>query len=183
MWLYRVAGIAILVLGLAACGSASTPEVVSPSPGLATPTELPYMECGWQWATQPLPELSAQVGAAFSDAGLEGIEASAYAFGENCLDQNGEVNRFAAMQTDFDISVTVADLSNPDGLGDLAARILDILVEGFPTDNTPGPMPGRASLTFVAGDQRLPLVFSIQQAADALDQGLSGADLLAALGA
>ncbi len=141
-----------------------------------TPT-IPYETCGWQWATQPLPDLSAQVQAALESAGLEGVTARAEAFGENCLSPDNEVLRFAAMQTDFRITVEVESLADAERLGMFLEKIL-IVLDGFPTESTPGPNPGYVGVTFTAGTETLNLWFTATDGESARALGLRGAALL-----
>jgi hypothetical protein len=142
-----------------------------------TPTEYPYEQCGWQWATQSLPELSAQVQAALESAGLTGVTAVAEAYGENCLNAEGKVARFAAMETDFRITIQVDALDDREALGTLLEKIL-VVLDGFPTETTPGPNPGYVGVTFQSGDDSLHLWFPIIEGESARALGLRGAALL-----
>ncbi len=73
-----------------------TPQVtVSPA------TTVPYQACAWQWASQDIPDLTAQFTAALDAQGIEWSQVRVYAFGENCLGNSGEVHYFAEMETDF----------------------------------------------------------------------------------
>jgi hypothetical protein len=148
-----------------------------PATPTATPTEYPYEQCGWQWATQSLPELSAQVQAALESAGLTGVTAVAEAYGENCLNAEGKVARFAAMETDFRITIQVDSLADREALGMLLEKIL-VVLDGFPTETTPGPNPGYVGVTFQAGDAELRLWFPIIEGESARALGLRGAALL-----
>lgn len=141
-----------------------------------TPT-VPYEACGWQWATQSLPDLSTQVQAALESAGLDNVTARAEAYGENCISAENEVLRFAAMQTDFRITVEVESLADAERLGTLLEKIL-IVLDGFPTESTPGPNPGYVGVTFTAGTEELNLWFTATDGESARALGLRGAALL-----
>ena len=170
----RILGLAALCLAMAAC------SVLTP-PSDPTPTDIPYGQCVWNWSTRPLPELSAQVQEALDAAGIERIDASAEAFGEDCLDaKTGQVNRFAAMQTDFRFALRVDDLSDREALGVLVGRVLDVL-DPFPPERTPGPSSGQVGMSFETDGQALHLWFPLQQGQAARGQGLEGAALLEAL--
>lgn len=146
--------------------------------GTPTPTPtVPYEQCGWVWATQSLPELSAEVQAALEAAGLENITARAEAYGENCLSPGNEVLRFAAMQTDFHITVEVETLADAERMGALLETILSVL-DNFPTESTPGPNPGYVGVTFTAGTEELNLWFAVTDGESARALGLRGAALL-----
>jgi hypothetical protein len=142
-----------------------------------TATEVPYEQCAWNWATKSLPELSAQVQSAMEAAGLTGVTAVAEAYGENCITASGEVARFAAMETDFRITIQVDALDNREALGTLLEKIL-VTLDGFPTETTPGPNPGYVGVTFQSGDDSLRLWFPIIEGESARALGLRGAALL-----
>ena len=166
---------AIPVLMITACGR-KTPATPTTTP-TPTATEVPYESCSWNWATQPLPELSAQVQTAMETAGLKGITAAAEAYGENCINAKGEVARFATMETDFRITVKVASLKGRDALGTLLEEIL-VVLDGFPTGTTPGPQPGYVGVTFRAEKDELRLWFLVKEGESARALGLRGAALL-----
>jgi hypothetical protein len=142
------------------------------------PTRAP---CYFNWATQDLPELTAEVQAAMDEVGLANVTASAYAYGENCYayDTN-EVVYFATMETDFRVIAQVDDLEDTEALGNLTADILAVLNE-FPPDETPGPMAGQITITFVKGDEQVVLPVSVEVASQVVEQGITGAGLWVAL--
>lgn len=155
-------------------------------PPTATPSPAPlpttaYMACAWQWAQPPLPELVPKVKAALKARGIAYTAVRVSAFGENCLDDQGAIQYFATMQTEFDITLPVASLSDDEALGDLAAAVLGVLEADFPVASTPGPMGGRITLTFESADDAWRLITDQDRAAAALAEGLRGEALLAAL--
>jgi hypothetical protein len=152
----------------------STPLLPTLTP---TATEYPYEQCGWNWATQPLPDLSAQVQSAMEAAGLTGVTAIAEAYGENCLNANGEAVRFAAMETDFRVTVQVSSLTDRESLGNLLEQIL-IVLDQFPVGATPGPQAGYVGVTFQTKDNELRLWFLVNDGESARVLGLRGAALL-----
>jgi hypothetical protein len=170
---------ALLIFLLAAC-NLPRPE---PDPGTATPTDTPtatvrYEDCGWQWATQALPELSAQVEAALQAAGLPVAAANAEAYGENCMQgSDNQVAYFAAMETDFHITLEASDLSDEAALGDLLEQTL-VVLDGFPPGATAGPQAGYVGVTFQAGTDELRLWFPMTDGESARALGLHGAELL-----
>ncbi|MEZ0396327.1 MAG: hypothetical protein ABWK53_07880 [Anaerolineales bacterium] len=181
-----------LLLTQAACHRQVAPP--SPPPTLAptqsaTPVPSPtpsatlsYTQCAWNWATQPLPELSADLEDALQGVIAFPLEARAEAFGENCLDgRTNAVAYFAARETDFYITVHVEDLTDRERLGELAESILLVLLNGFPVQATPGPQPGIIALTFAAQAGELRLRFPWPEAEAALGEALHGAALLDAL--
>lgn len=113
-----------------------------------TPTTGP---CGFAWATQSLPELSEQLLARLNEAGLPVAAARAEAYGENCVYSDGTVARFAAMQTDYRVTLAVETLTDAETLGSLLEQTLEI-IDGFPVGETPGPNPGYIGITFQAGE-------------------------------
>jgi hypothetical protein len=156
---------------------------------LPSTTTIESAACGWMWATQINPELSAQVQQQLMQVlvTVDSVEARAEAFGENCLNADGSVRYFATMQTDFRVMVQISSLP----LNDLPAAevivapiMLDILrvLADYPVGQTPGPMPGQISIEFPAGNKPYWLAVDYNTAMDALDQNLTGNDLLDALG-
>lgn len=186
----------ILTLGLlttaAACQPQTTaaptpsltppPETPTPSPAPTSTTTLSYTECGWNWATQSLPELSAELESALQEAVQLPADAYAQAFGENCFDgRTNEVAYFAARETDFYITVYAEDLDDRETIGRLTEQILLVLLSRFPVEATPGPQPGYISINFVTDAGELRLRFGWLEAEAALESGLHGASLLEAL--
>lgn len=126
---------ALLLLNfiLGACSpSLPTTETVSVPPTTSPPTEhVPTLtsinpNCGYQWAYQGLPELSAEFLQAIQ--GLQpGIQANAFAFGEDCVYADGS-KKFLAMETDFNITLQVIDLADEDTLGDWIVKVMQIIL-------------------------------------------------------
>jgi hypothetical protein len=150
-------------------------------PSLTDAPTTPVPDCYFNWATQALPELTAEIQSALDAAGLENVTVSAAAYGENCYTYDtNEVAYFAAMQTDFTVTAQVASLDDEAALGDLAAEILTVL-NSFPPDEDPGPNPGRITLIFTQDTNQVFVTVPVGQAAQLVEQGLSGAALWAAL--
>jgi hypothetical protein len=188
--LLLAAGIAIIG-GLSGCygiGLLGTPSgqvapvtaVVTASP--ATAVTPAYGECVWQWATQDLADVTQRLSAALDGAGIAYTSVRAYAFGENCLNAQGEVQYFATKETDFDLALPVSSLADRESVGNLAADVLAILVRDFGLDATPGPQPGRISLIVSDGSREPRLTVWQGQAADVVARGLRGSALLDELG-
>jgi hypothetical protein len=165
----------IPVLLLAACNLPRTTPTPLPAKASDTPVDQP---CYFNWATQSLPELSAQVQAAMEAAGLKNIVAIAEAYGENCYGgQDNQPIRFATMETDFRVTVQVRDLQDRETLGSLLDQIL-VVLDGFPPGATPGPQPGYIGITFQSQDDAARLWFTVTDGEAARAQGLKGAALL-----
>lgn len=183
----------VLLLVLVACmpnrenpDRAIIPSPINPS---ASPTtELPLeatpmatRPCGYQWANQSLPEVSEQFQQAFDSAGMSGITIRAEAFGENCLNADGSVQRFLPMQTDLFLAVTVGELS-PETIGSQIEQIMPI-IQQIPTDTLPGPGSATAYLTFefTANDEKIRFRVQRPQILEALQADKHGAKLYEAL--
>ncbi len=140
----------------------------------ATPTPTPksYFEtpCAFQWATQPLPDISASLDAAMKRAKIDGVTISASAFGENCINPDGSLRGFGAMETDYALTIS------SDQLATALAVLVDEAAQG-----RAGPKPGRITLQVGSGDAATPHTITFKTAADAVAQGLRGETLLAAL--
>lgn len=165
----------IATILLAAC------NIPFSTPRLAARTASPppaSKPCSLNWATQSLPDLSAQVQSAMETARLSNLRVIAEAYGEDCLDpQSNQVVSFTAMETDYLVTAQVKDLTARDQMGNLLESIL-MVIDDFPIGRTPGPQPGYIGVTFQAGDAELRLWFSRTDGVAARTQGLHGATLL-----
>jgi hypothetical protein len=141
-----------------------------------TSTALPQTQCAWNWATQPLPELSFKVEAGIQAAGLKDVTVNSDAYGENCITTAGKVDHFTAMETDFHITAKVADLTDIDDLGNLLEKIL-VVLDDFPAGKVPGSQPGYINISFQTGSDELNLVFIITAGKSARMRGYHGAVL------
>ena len=159
------------VLLLAACNlPRSTPTVVT--------TTANSQNCYFNWASQPLPELSAKVQAAINASGLKGVSANAEAYGENCIDpQTNKPVSFGALETDFHITVKVANLTDKENLGILLEKVL-VVLDTFPAGKIPGPEPGSITVSFQAGIDELNVMFTMPAEKSARLQGFHGAALI-----
>ena len=162
----------LLIPLLAGC---NTPGFMqSPEPTL---TGLPNnTQCAWNWATQALPELGARLEADMQAAGLNEMTVRAEAYGENCINAAGTVDSFAAMETDFRITMQVNSFSDTSEIGRLLERILAVL-DGYPTGSTPGTNPGYVGVSFQKGGEALNLWFTVTAGKSARALGYRGAAL------
>jgi hypothetical protein len=148
--------------------SAALPTTVDPS----TP-----QECGYQWAYKDLPELSSSFHQYIQVLQPE-AQASAFAFGENCVHADGSAD-FIAMETDFNVTLQVNDLSIASDLGEWIVKVMRV-VEDIPPDQIVGPRPGRVSLRFQSNDNEQFVNFYIDQY-QSLPSGLNNAEIYQAL--
>lgn len=169
---------------LSACATIpASPLPVSPALTetlIAIPTTaLPAPEsCGYQWAYQDLPELSSSVQQSIRALQPE-AQATAFAFGENCIRADGSVAAFTAMETDFNITLQVADLANESELGEWIVKVMQVIT-AIPPDQIVGPIPGRVSMIFQSGDEQKVVNFYINQYQD-LPPELSNAEIFQTL--
>jgi len=77
--------------------------------------------CAWMWASEPRPQLTAELEAALEAAGLEGAEARTEAIGETSC---GE---FGWASTNYEVSLWVESLEDRETLGNLFGRALVVL--------------------------------------------------------
>lgn len=156
----------------------STPHIDQPPDGNA-PTAVPNPQsCGYQWANQDLPELSSSFEKSIQQLQPE-AQASAYAFGENCIREDGSNAGFGAMETDFDITFQISDLTDESALGEWIVKVMQV-IENIPPDQIVGPQPGRISISFVSnGDQRFVNFYRNQY--EALPDGIAPAEIYKAL--
>ena len=135
--------------------------------------------CGFMWASNPLPELSDDFDKALKEVQPQ---ASGYAeaYGENCIDNDGNVVHFLTMETDFHVTIKVNDLKEMQLLGKLTEKVLAVIAQ-FPPEDTPGPQPGYVGITFQAPMGELSLWFTQTDGETAIENGLQGEELFNAL--
>ncbi|HJS20682.1 MAG TPA: hypothetical protein VJ785_18195 [Anaerolineales bacterium] len=154
-----------------------TPHIEQGPDGAVTAPPSSTQGCMYQWAYEDLPELSGEF--LVSIQGLQPeAQASAFAFGENCVREDGTTT-FIPMETDFNVTLQVADLSNEAELGDWVVKVMQI-IENIPPDQIAGPRPGRVSMIFQANAEQVGINFYIDQY-HALPAGLSSAEIYQAL--
>jgi len=144
-----------------------------PRPATDTPS---VGNCNYVWATNELPEASAQfrqaVQAIFPEA-----DGSAYAYGEDCVYADGQ-RTFGAMETDFRIVIPVKDLKDDEALSVYVEKLLPVLAD-FPTDSLPARIKLIEFRFFIkATDESRYVRFDLQVGLQALKDGLHGLELL-----
>jgi hypothetical protein len=75
------------------------------------------------------------------------------------------------METDFNVTIPVGDLSDEAALGEWIVKIMQV-IENIPPDQIIGPNPGRVSIFFESNGQQQSVTFYINQY-QALAPGLS----------
>jgi len=126
-------------------------------------TEVPSTtQCGYQWAYQDLPELSMQFDQAIK-AIIPNSTSHATAFGENCVTADGQIVRFAAMETDFYVIAAVDSLEDRAIFGNWIAEVMQT-INNFSHDQLAGPNPGFVAYRFEkSGAEFINIRVSIQQ--------------------
>lgn len=155
----------------------ATPHIDQPPDGFSTLIPSNPQGCAYQWAYQDLPDLTRefQSGLRLLQSGAQG---NAFAFGENCVYADGSAT-FIPMETDFNITLQVSDLSNESDLGEWMVKVVQ-MIENFPTDQIIGPRPGRVSIAFQSNGEQKFVNFYLDQYR-ALPEGLSSAEIYQAL--
>ena len=149
---------------------------ITPVPVTDSPTQNDdYTQCGFVWARESLDGISEEFDKVLKET-LPQADGRAEAYGENCLNNQGEVVRFLAMETDFHVTLQVKDLVDKNAMGVMIEQVLDVLSE-FPTEATPGPQSGYVGITFEAPGDELRLWFPQLAAQDAIERGLRGEEL------
>ena len=155
-----------------------TPHIDQGPNGALTVAPPDTQNCGYQWAYQDLPELSSSFQGSLQALQPE-AQATAFAFGENCILPDGSIGGFLPMETDFNITLQVGDLNNESDLGDWIVKVMQVITE-IPPEQIVGPRPGRVSLTFQSGAEQKIVNFYIDQY-QGLPSGLSAAEIFQAL--
>ena len=173
--------LSLCLLLLVGCSSAltATPLNAPATETLtATPTAAPAsLPCAYMWASQNLTDLTLDLQEAIKSIQPE-AQAYAFAFGEDCVYEDGH-KTFLAKETDFNVTLQVADLTNESDLGDWIVKTMQV-VGDLPAEKIVGPQPGRVTLIFtMATDQKF-VNFYIDKY-QALEPGLTGAEIFQAL--
>lgn len=138
-------------------------------------------QCGYQWATQPLPDVTQKIQTRLAKSDLPAMEVNAAAYGENCFLSDGTIDHFSAKETDLYFTVSVADVSDQQALGDLTEKIIGF-VEQIPASTLTGPQEGYVQINFSSHPAgMLSLWFQPSAGRTAIAQGLHGADLISKL--
>ena len=132
----------ILLIG---CSPALT---ATPPTATLEPTAEP---CGYMWASQNLTDLTLDFQDAIKSVQPE-AQAYAFAFGEDCVYTDGR-RTFTAMETDFNVSLPVTNLTDENALGEWIVKTMQV-IEGLPTEKIVGPRPGRVTMIFTAGTEQ-----------------------------
>ena len=106
-------------------------------------------------------------------------QANAYAFGENCILADGTIGGFSAMETDFNVTLQVNDLTDESELGEWIVKVMQV-IEAIPPDQIVGPRPGRVSLIFQSNGDQTGVNFYVNQF-QTLPTGLSNSEIYRAL--
>ena len=159
------------------------PQTVPPSTTEASPA-LPTtavasnpQECGYQWADKDLPELSSNFQQSIQVLQPE-ARANAFAFGEDCIYADGSAT-FTAMETDFNVTLQVNDLSNPSDLGEWIVKVMHV-IDNIPKEMIVGPRPGKVSISFQSSADQMFVNFYIDQY-QSLPSGLNNVEIFQAL--
>lgn len=88
---------------------------------------------------------------------------------------DGSIGYFAAMETDFNVTLQVNDITDESELGEWVVNVMQI-IDAIPADQIMGPRPGRVSLSFQSNEQQDVLNFYIDQYHN-LQPGLSNAEI------
>ena len=152
------------LLLLIGCSPTPTPAPLNIPPTetfAAPPTFDPTAEpCGYMWASQNLTDLTLDLQAAITSLHPE-AQAFAFAFGEDCVRQDGS-KTFLAMETDFNITLPVADLADENSLGEWIVKTMQVIAN-LPAEKIVGPRPGRVTIIFTAGTEQKFVQFYIDK--------------------
>jgi hypothetical protein len=157
----------------------STPHIEQPPNPEGQITSAPSNpgECGYQWAYQDLPELSTSFQQSMQTIQPE-AQATVFSFGENCVRADGS-SIFLPMETDFNITLQVSDLTDESDLGEWIVKVMQVIT-AIPPEQIVGPRPGRVSLIFQSGSEQQVLNFYVNQFQE-LPSSLSDAEIFQAL--
>jgi hypothetical protein len=155
----------------------ATPHIDQPPDGNVTTAAPADPGCAYQWAYEDLPKLSGDFQKSIQQL-QAGAQASAFAFGENCVHADGRTD-FIAMETDFNVTLQVTDPSNEAELGGWIVKVMQV-IDKIPIEMIVGPRPGRVSISFQSSGDQMFANFYIDEYRS-LPSGLSDAEIYQAL--
>ncbi len=171
----------LCLLLLIGCSATPTPAPLNIPPTetfAAPPTFDPTAEpCGYMWASQNLTDLTLDLQAAITALHPE-AQAFAFAFGEDCVHQDGS-KIFLAMETDFNVTLPVADLADENALGEWIVKTMQVIAN-LPAEKIVGPRPGRVTMIFTLGTDQTILKFYIDEY-QTFDPGMYGWEIFQVL--
>jgi hypothetical protein len=190
----------LLAIGLGGCGFPTdlffVPPPVDSNPAAypspqptptftRAPTDSPVpptqVQCTYAWANKTLPDETALVQEALKKNGLQTVEVTVMAYGENCIDTlHNQVLSFSEMETDFYFTIPVKDSHDQTEMGNWAQKIIPVMKD-FPPGTVPGPNLGYSQFNFQDGTSSQTVWVKIELARRALDNGLTGDVLYKAL--
>lgn len=183
-------GLILVGLSLQACTQTaavveSTPSAVATvtstaTPSIPTATASDSTVCYFVWATRDLPDLSEKLSKELQSLD-PAASASAYSYGEDCVYADG-TRTFTAMETDFQIQVPVADLTDKESLGNWIPKVMSIIL-ALPAAELQGPNHGMAEFEFQTSNSDIRRLNVAINQYETLAQGLTGARLFDALAA
>jgi hypothetical protein len=112
------------------------------------------------WASQNLTDLTLDLQDAIRSIQPE-AQAYAFAFGEDCVYTDGR-RTFTAMETDFNVTLPVSDLTDENALGEWIVKTMQV-IEALPKEKIVGPRPGRVTMIFTAAAEQKFLNFYIDK--------------------
>ena len=122
-------------------------------------------------------DLSSQIQAALIKAGVSGASVTVTVEGNQCVNpKDGSVESYSAQTTTFNFILSVTDIKDQEGIGNLAAQALAAL-SGVAKGDIPGNQPAAVSFTFNDGSQQQSFTIGYAQAMNAYQSGLNGIKL------
>jgi len=155
-----------------------TPAVIATISATAEPSPTVvegYGGCGYMWAYQDDPELTAKVDEAIR---LLDPTASARAqqFGEDCVYEDGH-STFSALETDFYTHLPIEDLTDNESFGNWIAQVMPLITQ-IPPEELQGNNYGFVEFWFDKSEsEHLVVRVPIQKYLDE-GQGKTGTELL-----
>ena len=126
-----------------------TTEVVATISATAEPSPTAssnsYGGCGYQWAYQDDPELTAKVDEAIRQLD-PAATARAQQFGENCVYEDGHTT-FSALETDFYVHRPIEDLTDNESFGNWMAQVMPLITQ-IPREELKGNNDGFVEFWF-----------------------------------
>lgn len=154
-----------------------------------TPTAIPptlssgqgaYESCIWAWSQRDQPYVTELARVALRLYAVENAVVRVEAYGENCLDSKHEVQYFAAMTTDFYVTIQVEALTDDEVLAVQVANSYYAFNEGLKVEWLPAPL-GYLDITFSSGGENRRVRARFEEIRGLWEQGVKGKALIEAI--
>lgn len=135
--------------------------------------------CAYGWGSKPLPILTRQWQEAIANMQVNSLNTYVQAYGENCINDQGNVLSFSEMRTEFYTTMLVDNKTDAEAMSSLIKQVF-VALETIPPQKRVS-QECIAYITFKATDWERSIWFTNRSMKDALERELTAEEFLASL--